>query len=85
MIRKNEGTIRRRLTNEALFKLTHKNNLGVKQEISDALGVTIAGVQYMIRQNMWNGRLTTETVLLILEERLSMDRKDMLQLEIDGE
>jgi hypothetical protein len=74
--------IKRTLTRETCTKLANPKNDAVKDELGLSLGITRCGINYLLRMNAANGRLTTETALTVLEKGLKMSRQDILEVEI---
>ncbi|MDR3246067.1 MAG: hypothetical protein LBT50_06495 [Prevotellaceae bacterium] len=73
--------VKKRLTSEVIEKVTHRKRLSVRRELQLVLGYTEAGLWFALNKNLWNGILTTETVLSFLEEHLNMSRDIMIETE----
>jgi hypothetical protein len=74
-----------KLTDEALFRLSHPKNRAVKSEICKILGWHPNTILNKMRRNAWNGDLTKAIVLDILEERLRMSKDEILKTQEIGE
>lgn len=72
---------RKRLTQEAIFKLTHPNSLELRRQIEGILGCTNVTVLNKIKHNSWNGDLTKDAVLEFLSEGLGINRDNILESE----
>ncbi|MDR1553003.1 MAG: hypothetical protein LBS69_06020 [Prevotellaceae bacterium] len=77
--------VKKRLTKEAIFKMTHPKRYEARIELSQILGFTSVCINKKLRQNKWNGTLTTETALLFLEKELEMSRSQILETAEDEE
>jgi hypothetical protein len=73
--------VKKRLTNEVIFRLTHPKTLWIRKGLGQVLGMTQAGIPYALNNNLWNGTLTTETALSYLEEKMGMSRERMPETE----
>ena len=74
-----------RLTSEAIARIKHpKAYHTIKKGLMVPMGCTAyATVWHAVRANEWNGRLTTEAVLLYLEDKLNMKRDRFLEIVDD--
>ncbi len=69
-----------RLSQETIFEATHKKYKETRRMIASALGMKEATVAAYLSKNEINGPLTTEAVLIILEEELNKDRVRLLEV-----
>jgi hypothetical protein len=64
-----------------VFSLPRPKNPDIKNEVQKNLGYTIQGINSTINRNIWNGIMTSEVVLEVLEKELKMSRSDRQELE----
>jgi hypothetical protein len=76
---------KKRLTKEAIFRLSHQKNHWIKLKICETLGWCHNTILNKIRRNDWNGDLTKDAVLDVLEENLPMSRADLLETKEEEE
>jgi len=70
---------RKRLTQEAIFILTHPKNLELRRQIENILNCSNVTVLNKIKSNSWNGDLTKDAVLEYLSEKLRISRENILE------
>lgn len=73
---------KRRLTSEAVEKLTHPKNLAVKEMLAVTLGVHLNTITRKLNTNEWNGDLTKLSAIEVIERELRMPKENVLETEL---